>query len=360
MSDKREAQAAALKSKAIKEYGIRAATTGIDKDYEYTKNNVVDTGSLTLNYMLGTGGWPYGAQVEVFGAESVGKTTILGYNALKNVQKAGGLTAIIATEPDYDDDWVVQHGVDLRYNVTYFPDNGEEAFDQLRDLIFDNTVDYILFDSLGGLSSSKAIASDKPQAYGDSALITWGVKRVAMRAKKNNIGVMYINQARDDTKSKFGGIESPGGRALKHMMRIRCQVKPGRDRFYSQVDGDKLLVGNAIRCVMKKNKAAEGLGKTAEFNFYHINTDGEHPFGIDVATDVITAGKLTGVIKVKGGWHHHSSFPGGKLNGLDKVEEYVLAEPKVVAKIKTEVMFEMEKREEEKVKKAPGLKVVSE
>src|ERR1700755_1895976 len=53
----------------------------------------IDSGSLLLNMILSNrpdGGFPCGRIVEVFGKESIGKST-LAYVAMANCQKAGGI-----------------------------------------------------------------------------------------------------------------------------------------------------------------------------------------------------------------------------------------------------------------------------
>lgn len=350
MTDDREKRALELKNASLQRYGAKAASTGGEDAIIYHRNNVIDTGSLTWNYMLGTGGWPYGCQTEVFGPESIGKSTIAGAGALRGVQAQGGLTACIATEPDISEDWLEQHGVNLSHNVILYPDYGEQAFEMLHDLIFDDLVNFVLFDSLGGLSALKAIQSDKPQAYGDSALITWGVKQVAMRARKNNIGVMYVNQIRDDTKSKVGGYESPGGHALKHQMKIRTQLKPGKDRYTVKDDTGAgsidLLIGRQIKAVMKKNKAAQGMGKTATFDYYYMEAEG-YPFGFDVGKDILTAATLSKVI-TGSGWLHHKVFPNGKINGKPKAMDFLLEHPDELNTVRNEVLDVMYEQEAKK------------
>ncbi len=54
---------------------------------------VISTGSLSLDWALGVGGFPRGRIVEVFGPESSGKTT-LALHVIANAQRAGGIAAL--------------------------------------------------------------------------------------------------------------------------------------------------------------------------------------------------------------------------------------------------------------------------
>lgn len=357
--DNRKARAAKLVSEGVAKYGDKAAIVG-HTDF---RTKYWSSGSLTLDYMLGTGGFPGNAFVEGFGPPEIGKTTILGSGVLRSVHQAGGITATIATEPDWDERWLEKHGVDPDLNIIYRPDTGEEAFAILRDLIYNKSVDYILWDSLGGTSSEKEQGSDKPQAFGNAAMNSWGIRNVATRAWKNNVGCLFINQIRDDTKSRIAGmVSSPGGHTLHHFMKIRLQLKPGKNRYKIKVPSalsdkgtEDLVIGQEVRAVIQKDKAAEQLGPQAAFDFYHIDTNGEYPFGVDVASDVFNVGMVTGVIKGSG-WLNHPSFPDGKINGKPKAREFLDEHPDAVEAIRKDVLAHMVKKEAEAASKARTVK----
>ena len=54
----------------------------------------ISSGSLTLDYALGVGGYPKGRVIEIYGPESSGKTTLT-LHAIAECQKAGGIAAFI-------------------------------------------------------------------------------------------------------------------------------------------------------------------------------------------------------------------------------------------------------------------------
>jgi recombination protein RecA len=349
-------------------YGLRSGSTGPST----RSSNIVPTGSLLWDYQSGIGGRRLGTLEEVFGPPSIGKTTIAAFSTVRNAQAQGMLTGYIAVEPDVDEDWMVENGINLDYNVMARPDSGEEAFGILHDWVYGGVVDYIIFDSIGHISSEKEIDSDKPQAYGNSALITWGIKRIAARAWKNDVGCLFINQVRDDTKARIAGlVESPGGWAFKHAMKIRTQLKPGKDRYKIKindgVENKDVVAGQEIIASFKKNKAAESLGKSARFEFFHMHTD-EHPFGFNVGQDLFRAAKVSGVIEQTGSNYNHPVFPKGKINGKDRTQEWFAEHPEVHEQIRNEVLAVMTVEERKKAEakrraKAAGenkLKVVGE
>lgn len=343
-----EDRAASLKARIEGAYGLRSAQIGRQAK---RKGNVIPTGSLALDYMLGIGGYARGHAVEVFGPTTIGKTSIFGFGAIRGAESLGLVTAVIAVEPRWSDEWAERHGVNPDTTVVLFPDHLEEAFEMLRDIVYGNEADFILFDSLGGGTSDKAIQSDKgTQAYGNAALITSGVARVIPRCFKDNITIMYINQIRD----KGGGHipvyhDSPGGNLLRHAMMTRIQVKPGSKKYNVKMNTgegtEDVMAGRDINAVIKKHNAAESMGRTAKFRFFHVETN-LYPFGIDVPKDVLNTGKMTGVIQGTG-WLKHPSFPDGKLNGKDKAEAFLEGHPEAVAQIREEVLAAMEKRQEQ-------------
>jgi recombination protein RecA len=338
-----KARAKAAAGDLEKQYGLNSGATGrFDR-----KLNVVPTGSIALDYALGTGGWPLGHPVEVFGPPDIGKSSIIGFSAIRQAQKMGMVAGIVAIEPGFDPDWAAKNGVDLDTLVVSWPNDGQEAFNVLFDWMNGDTVDYVVFDSIGAiLRPSEAEVNGKPNQGGQSGLITWGVKRTLMPCWKRNKGLMYLNQIRDDMKAQMSGVyDSPGGHALKHSCAIRVQLRPGKDRFNVKDAGDDVMIGRSIVAVIKRNKLSEGTGKRAIFDFYSMETEnGSFPFGIDQTTDVINTGKRTGVITLGGSWYYHELFPDGKLQGEDKVRDHLVRNPDHVNTIRTEILSVMLKR----------------
>lgn len=345
--DRRAARAQAAAVETEKKYGFKSASSG---RLAYEKNSI-STGSLLWDFMTGIGGHPQNQGVEIFGPPSMGKSTIALYSAIRNAQEMGMLPGIIAVEPitQEDEEWMERLGINLEHLVIGRPDSGEEAFAMAYDWVFNSTVDYIGFDSIGAITSQKELNADKPQAYGNSALITWGVNRLPQRMWKNNIGIMYINQIRDDTKSRISGlVDSPGGHAAKHAFRMRTQLKPGKDRYTAKMsDGTEnkdVLVGRQVVASFKKNRVAEGLGKSARFDFYHMESD-VHDIGFDIPKDILAAASVSGVFEKAGAWINHPILPGGKINGQAKLAEWIKENPEKLGDIRGEVLAVMRKEE---------------
>src|SRR3989338_8562043 len=91
---------------AINEIKERFGEGSIMKLSETNKVNVdvIPTGSIAIDQALGVGGTPRGRIIEIYGAESSGKTTLC-LHIVAEAQKKGGVCAYIdaehAMDPDY-------------------------------------------------------------------------------------------------------------------------------------------------------------------------------------------------------------------------------------------------------------------
>lgn len=322
-----------------KKYGHKSAASGRFQPH----TDVTPTGILALDYALGTGGWPEGTLIEVFGPPDIGKSSIIGINGIIEAQKMGKMCGLVALEPGFDPMWAEKLGVDLDKLVIQWPDDGQEAFDMLFDFVMDDDIHFIVFDSIGAvLRPSEAGDKGKPSQGGQSALITWGVKRIQTPTWKRQKTVIFLNQIRDDMNARIPGmVESPGGHALKHSAEIRIQLKPGKDRYTAKIDGEDVMIGRSVVAVIKRTKKDEGSNKRAVFDFYGMETD-DAPFGVDRASDVIQTAMRAGVIKRSGPSYQHAAFPGGKLLGGKAVGEFFVQNPSVVDVIRDEVLKVMQ------------------
>ena len=127
-----------------KDKALELAIKQIQKDFgegsimklgENTKMNIgiIPTGSLNLDNALGIGGVPRGRIVEVYGAESSGKTT-LALHIIAEAQKAGGIAAFIDAEHALDPTYAKALGVDVDEMLISQPDNGEQAL-EIADML---------------------------------------------------------------------------------------------------------------------------------------------------------------------------------------------------------------------------------
>lgn len=344
----------ATKNKALQEaarlekkFGHKTGAVGSE---EY-KLSVVPTGSLALDYALGTGGWPLGHPVEVFGAPDIGKSSVIGFSAIRSAQALGMLCGMVALEPGFDREWAIKNGIDPEGLVVARPDNGEDAFEILHDWVQEDVVDFIVFDSIGAvISEIDRKEGAKSRVGGQAKLITDGVKRVLTPVWKHKKGLIFLNQQRADMKAKIPGmVESPGGNAVHHSAAIRIHLKSTGAPFKANVESEEVVVGRTLVAVIKRNKLSEGTGKRAEFDFYSADSN-ESVVGIDVAKDIVATAIRTKVIEKAGAYYRHKTFPGDKhqIQGKDGVYDYLTDNAKAVESIRKEVLRKMDEQLEEK------------
>ena len=250
-------------------------------DEETLKINRFPTGMPNVDAILGgdddTGyGFPTNRLVEIFGPEASGKT----YIALKligNVQKMGGVAALIDAEQCFDPTWATRNGVNVD-DLVYSQENApmEGVLDMVKMMIESNKFDVIVIDSVPSLVPQ--VELDNPLGKQNVAVVA----RILSQALRQIVGVLgrskktsliFINQLRDNPGIMFGNPETtPGGRALKYWASVRLEV-----RKMAQSKGGNIMndydseeqVGHRARVKTIKNKTAPPL-KSAIFDLIYI------------------------------------------------------------------------------------------
>ncbi len=124
---------------------------------------VVSTGSFTLDMALGVGGLPRGRIVEIYGAESSGKTTLT-LHILAEMQKLGGTCAFIDAEHALDIKYAKDLGVNVDDLLLSQPDSGEQALEITDALVRSGAVDLVVIDSVAALTPKSEIEGEMGEA----------------------------------------------------------------------------------------------------------------------------------------------------------------------------------------------------
>ena len=320
---------------AAKLKALQAAITKIEKDYgkgsvmklgdEKIENvEVIRTGSISLDYALGVGGYPKGRIIEIYGPESSGKTT-LAIHAIAEAQKAGGIAAFIDAEHAFDRFYAAKLGVDVDNLWISQPDNGEQALQIADQLISSAAVDIVVIDSVAALTPKKEIEGD----MGDNVvglqarLMSQALRKLTSTISKTNTTCIFINQLREKIGIMFGNPETTtGGNALKFYASVRLDIR----KATAIKDGDN-VIGNLVRVKVVKNKVAPPFRK-AEFDIMF----GE---GISHAGEVFNLGVEHGIIKKSGSWY---SYNGSNLGqGADPTKLILKDNPELLEEIEAKV-----------------------
>ena len=291
---------------------------------------VIPSGSVGLNIALGVGGYPRGRIVEIYGPESSGKTT-LAIHAMAEVQKQGGIAAIIDAEHAFDRFYAEKLGVNTNDLLIAQPDCGEQALDIADELIRSAAVDLVVIDSVAALTPKAEIEGD----MGDNKvglharLMSQALRKLTATINKTNTTCIFINQLREKIGVMFGNPETTtGGNALKFYASVRLDIR----KSTAIKDGDEIL-GNQVRVKVIKNKVAPPF-KKAEFDLMFNE-------GISRVGELIDMGVEYGILTKSGSWY---SYDGNKLaQGRDAAKNVLRDNPDLAEEIENKIMGALKK-----------------
>lgn len=205
----------------------------------------IPTGFTALDSVLGTGGWPRGAVVELYGPPSSGKTTLL-LNSIAHLQGAGAGAAWIDADHTFDAAWAIELGLDLERMPVAQPVSAEEALGIAQQLAASHAIDLLVIDSPASLVPSleleTAIGDQSPGLH--ARVLGSGLRRLASAAARSGTAVVLLNQTR--TRRDAAGEESEtsaGGTALKLQMAVRIRIEPGAPGARLQLVRNRLAEG---------------------------------------------------------------------------------------------------------------------
>lgn len=290
----------------------------------------ISTGSLMLDLALGIGGLPKGRIIEVYGAESSGKTTLC-LHAVAEAQKAGGMAAFIDVEHALDPVYAKKLGVDTDNLLVSQPDTGEQALEIIETLVRSGAIDIVVLDSVAAMATRAEIDGDMGDAHVgvQARLMSQAMRKLTAVISKTNCIAIFINQIREKIGVMYGNPETtPGGRALKFYASVRIDVRKGEP-----IKDGSDIIGSRVKCKVVKNKVAPPF-KTAEFDMLF----GE---GISKLGEIIDCAVEFDIIKKSGSWFSYDDMKIGQ--GKDKVKEFLKDNPKVCDEIEQKVRDEFAK-----------------
>src|SRR5256712_6220895 len=192
------------------------------------KIDTISTGSLAVDMALGVGGFPRGRDIEIFGPEASGKTT-LALHVVASAQKAGGTAAFIDAEHALDAAWARTCGVSTDDLLISQPDNGQQALEIADTLVPSGAVDIVVIDSGAALVPREEIEGEMGDAHVglQARLMSQALRKLTGTISKTKTTVIFINQLRERIGVLYGNPETTsGGRALKFYASIRIDIRP--------------------------------------------------------------------------------------------------------------------------------------
>ena len=294
---------------------------------------VISSGSLLLDDVLGVGGFPKGRIIEVYGPEASGKTTLT-LHTIAEAQKLGAYAAFVDAEHAFDPSYAKRIGVKKNKLFISQPDSGEQALEITENLARSKAIDVIVVDSVAALVPESEIRGDmgQPQVGTQARLMSQALRKLSSVVSKSNCIVFFINQIRMKIGVMFGSPETTtGGNALKFYSSVRLEVRKGE----SITNGDS-IIGHKMNIKVAKNKVAPPFKKISlEILF------GE---GISKIGDLIDAATKFEVIAKSGSWYSYGDEKIGQ--GKENVRKNLQENPEMLAKIEKEVREKFLQREQ--------------
>lgn len=218
--------------------------------------DVIPTG-LFLDNLSGIGGIPRGVITEIFGDESIGKSSAC-LQLVANAQQQGLSCLWADVEWSYSAQYASALGVDNSKLGLIRERYAEATLDSIEEAVESGQWDLVVLDSVGGiLPRAEAEKGAEGKTIGGQAgIIAKFCRKIVPLLRIHNVALVVINHSFIDIMS--GKLLTSGGKKLSYhkSLSIRFKQKTG----VSVKQGDR-KVGKVIIGEVRKNKLAptEGL-----------------------------------------------------------------------------------------------------
>ena len=272
--------------------------------------DVISSGSIALDYILGVGGYPKGRVIEIYGPESSGKTTFA-LHAIAEVQRKDGKAAFIDAEHAIDPLYAQNLGVNIDELILSQPDSGEQALEITEMLAKSGAIDLIVVDSVAALVPQAELNGEMGDAQVglQARLMSKALRKLTAVLNKSSCTIIFINQLREKVGIMFGNPETTtGGRALKFYSSVRLEVRRG-----DTIKVGEDILGNEVKLKVVKNKVAPPF-KTAIVEI----TYGK---GINKQAELLELAVKFDIIHKSGAWFEYNGEKIGQ--GKEKAKDFL-------------------------------------
>lgn len=239
---------------AIKDLNKRYGDGTVMKMDEQPRRDieVVSTGNVLIDDVIGVGGIPYGRITEFNGPEGCGKST-LAMQVMAQAQKQGRTCALVDAEHAFDPRYAEKLGMDVDNMIVSQPAYGEQALEVVEALTDTGEVGVIVVDSVAALTPRAEVEGEMGDSHVGlhARLMSQAMRKLSGKVHSNDAALIFINQLRENIGMMGYGPKTTttGGRALKFFASLRLELKP-----VGKIKKGDDLVGDNIRVKTVKNR----------------------------------------------------------------------------------------------------------
>lgn len=271
----------------------------------------------------------------------------VGYRAIAETQRNGGICALIDTERSFDPAWAESIGVDV--SQLLMPnrndmETGEQAIDMAETLVRTKQVDLIVVDSIAAMlpqaERKKRLHDESNQPGRLAALMSLACRKIT--AANGSTSVLWVNQTRMNIGITFGSpVTTSGGKAMGFYAsyRLSCKKTGKITRDIQSWDGTqnvnvKEQVGQKIKISVEKSKLSR------PFRDVNLIWDYENA-SIDIIDFLTSYGVEKGLIGRQGNtWTYEDISSIGRTNFKKKLK----ARPELLAKMEQEALSSVDRK----------------
>lgn len=298
--------------KDIKEFITEANTLFKEPGAAYTLSEhkgvpyYIPSGSKFLDKLISGkvtgGGYPAGKLIEIFGDPAHGKTT-LGIEALKGMQKLGGVSILFDTEASINRERCLALGIDEKELIVVKANTVESVFEKLEtlmDLLIEKKKEgLVLWDSIAGTTTNVEDAADYGQMGMSihARLMSQSLRKIVYQLEKSRVCLIVINQAKANFEDEWNPA-TLGGEAPRFHASVRLWIRKLGGMSGELLVTDEKGVGSSVgirsSITTVKNKITSPRRK--------IVVNIRHKTGIDETLSILEFLKEQGIAKVAGAW----------------------------------------------------------
>lgn len=310
------------------------------------KTEPISSGSLSLDYATGVGGFPSNRVIEVAGANGAGKSTLCFRTIDNALEKYPDRAALyIDVEGRISQDWAKKHVSNYDRLVVAQPRSAETATNVYKEALQTGDFCVAVFDSIGGAPSERVLhkSAEVGNIGGNALAITRFAQFAQTYSNKYSCLTIGVNQVRDDLAG-WSRLITPGGQAWKHATSLRVELKrKTRDALWTKdVDGQDVIAGFKVSAKIHKNSLGRS-GTAIEYWLRSLDTEQYGPVGIDQEQELINLSILSGILEKGGaGVYRSEHIPGGKIRGYDKLIRLMLDDKEAFASMRSALVDKMQ------------------